>query len=112
MKLIKHYIKDGDYSSIGFMESTGIAYARAYYFADDKKTFFLDSLSVDETFRNKGIGTELQKIREQLALEKGFKYTMLWVKKRTWMRKWYQRRGYHYYKPYKEEKAVWLRKKL
>ena len=112
MELIKHYSKEdyGDFT--GFMEVNGLAYARAYTFNDDKTTFYLDSLSVCENVRGLGYGTELQKVREKIAKEKGYKYTMLWVKKWTWMRKWYKRRGYNYYKPYKAENAVWLRKKL
>ena len=112
MKLIKHYSKEGNCNFIGFMESTGVAYARAYTFDDDKMTFYLDNLSVNLDFRNNGLGTMLQEKREQIAKEKGYKYTMLWVKKGTWMRKWYKRRGYKYYKPYKKENGVWLRKTL
>lgn len=112
MKLIKHYSQEHYGNVIGFMEITGVAYARAYTFNEDTKTFYLDSLSVDEKHRRLGYGTKLQKIREQIAKEKGYKYTMLWVVKGTWMRKWYKKRGYKYYKPYKEENAIWLRKVL
>lgn len=112
MKLIKHHSKEGVCNYIMFMESNGLAYARAYTFDNDQTTFYLDSLSVNLDFRNKGFGTTLQKEREQIAREKGYKYAMLWVKKYTWMRKWYKRRGYKYYKPYKQENAVWLRKLL
>ncbi len=110
MDVIKHYSRDNGMEVIGVMEVNGLAYARAYAFLDDKKTFYLDSLSVCEKVKRLGYGTKLQEMREKIAKEKGYKYTMLWVKKGTWMRKWYGRRGYTYYKPYKEEKAVWLRK--
>jgi len=112
MEYIKHYYQDEVASSIYFMAIDGTSYARLYFFKNDNKTAYLDSLSVSEDVRKKGIGTELQKLREGLAKEMGYKYVVLWVKKGTWMRNWYKRRGYKYLKPYKEEKAVWLRKKL
>ena len=110
MEFIKHYSKLEDCNFIEFMESTGIAYARAYTFDDDKITFYLDRLSVNIDYQLKGIGTKLQIIREQIAKENGYKYVKLWVKKGTWMRAWYKRRGYMYDSPYKEQNAVWLRK--
>lgn len=110
IRFIKHHDHNDAWNSISIMETSGLAFARGYYYNNDSKTFYLDQLSVSLDFRNNGIGTKLQEVREEIAKEKGFKYTMLWVKKGTWMRKWYKRRGYKYYAPYKDEKAVWLRK--
>lgn len=109
---ITHYSKDDNGEFWYIMEKEGNAVARGFYDYSYMKHFYLDSLSVCDDYRNKGIGTELQVIREDIARSKGFKYCVLWVKKGTWMRKWYKRRGYEYYKPFKKEKAVWLRKKL
>lgn len=95
-----------------FMESKGRAFARAYIYDDDPKTIILDWLQVDEDSRNQGFGTWLQKVREELGRELGCKWSMLWVVKGTWQRKWYKRRGYKYFGSFKENKAVWLRKKL
>ena len=98
--------------SFMFMEENGRAFARAYTYNDDKHTIYLDYLNVNLDFRGEGVGTWLQEIREDLGRKLGYKYVCLWVKKGTWQRKWYARRGYKYYKPYKEENAVWLQKRL
>lgn len=112
MRYIKHISKADWGTCFLFMEEKGRAFARAYVFNDDDKSIYLDWLSVDEDFRNKGAGLRLQKIREDLGKKTGCKYSYLWVKKGTWQRKWYARRGYKYFKPKKSEDAIWLRKKL
>jgi GNAT superfamily N-acetyltransferase len=100
-------------SSILIMEKSGNAFARAYWYNDDKTTIYLDWLSVDKKVRMQGIGTELQKIREQIGLQLGATTSCLWVKKDTWMHDWYKRRGYEDWKDYNDEiNAVWMRKHL
>ncbi len=112
IKVIKNYDNRGDSSFINIMEKNGHAYSRGYYFHDDKKVFYLDSLTVDVNHRRKGLGLQMQLIRENIAREMGYKYTMLWVSKKTWMRKWYERRGYKYHSQHDKYNAVWLKKKL
>ena len=111
-EFIIHKSKDGEVRHYYIMEINGHAYARGYTFNDDKKTFYLDSLSVTPKYRGDGIGLKLQELREQMAKKKGYKYTCLWVRKGTWMTKWYKRRGYKYYRKHKNKDSVWLRKKL
>ncbi len=110
------YIRNTSVSDWGtaymFMEKKGLAFARAYTYNDDKGSIYLDWLNVNLDLRGKGIGTELQNIREKLGKELRCKYVYLWVKKGTWQRKWYARRGYKYFSPNKKENAIWLRKKL
>lgn len=99
--------------TIHFMEKNGKAYAKCYYYVDKPKSFCLSDLNVDEDSRRKGYGLKLQLIREELALELGYKYTYLFVEKKSWMKKWYERRGYKYYSKYREDKKmVWMRKKI
>ncbi len=110
------YIRNTSVSDWGvsfwFMEENGRAIARAYTFNDDKRTIYLDWINVNLDLRGKGFGTWLQKVREDLGKKLGYKYACLWVKKGTWQRKWYARRGYKYFSPNKKENAVWLRKEL
>ena len=112
MKTIKNYDKRQDSSFINIMEFNGFAFSRGYYFHDDKRTFYMDQLTVNENHRRKGFGLKMQELREHIARDMGFKYTMLWVVKGIWMRKWYERRGYKYHSQHKKYNAVWLRKKL
>jgi len=112
MKFIEHKYNGKDNSGFYLMEENGIAHARGYYYHDDLEIFYLDSLSVDVDHRRKGIGTNLQNIRERIAKEKGCKYVMLWVEKDTWMVKWYERRGYKYHSEYPEENGAWMKKEL
>ena len=112
MKVIIHINEAEDVTHYYVVEGNGKAFGRAYIFNDSKDTIYLDFLSVAEEHRNKGLGLKMQKIREQIGRDNDCKYSFLWVKKKTWMRKWYERRGYKYHSQYKEENAVWLKKKL
>lgn len=98
--------------AILIMEKHGNAFGRVYWYRDDNSTVYLDSLSVDAKVQQQGIGTELQKMREQMGIVLGAKTSCLWVKQDSWMHKWYQRRGYEDWKNYKKENAVWMRKSL
>jgi GNAT superfamily N-acetyltransferase len=109
---MSHYSKDDWGDCVWLMEKSGKAFARAYWFKDVRKTIYLDSLSVIEESQNQGYGTKMQEIRESIGKELGAKYSCLWVRKGTWMIEWYKKRGYKYYKKYKEENAFWMRKKL
>ena len=111
-EFIVHKFKDKKVCYYMFMEKSGRAFAKGYTFNDDKKTFYMSELTVDPMYRRLGLGLKLQKLREQMAKKKGYKYTCLFVKKGSWMAKWYKRRGYKYYQKYKKKGFVWLRKKL
>ena len=100
-------------SSILIMEKNGKAFGRIYWYYDDNTTVYLDWLSVDEKARRKGIGTNLQEIREEIGVRLGANTSCLWVRKNTWMHDWYKRRGYENWKDYNEEEnAVWMRKSI
>jgi GNAT superfamily N-acetyltransferase len=99
-------------ASVLIMEKRGRAFGRIYWYHDDSTTVYLDCLSVDEKMRKKGIGTNLQEIREQIGLYLNATTSCLWVKRDTWMYKWYKRRGYEYWIDYNEENAIWMRKSL
>lgn len=109
--IIHEFEGDGWYSYY-IIEINGRAYARGYAYDNDKKTFYLDSLSVSPEYRKNGLGLKLQELREQIAREKGYIYTCLWTKKRRWTVKWYKRRGYKYYQKHDNKDSMWLRKKL
>jgi GNAT superfamily N-acetyltransferase len=95
------------------MESSGVAFGRLYFYDDDDYEIgYLDSLSVDESHRNLGIGTQLQVLREEKARELGAQKIKLWVKIDSWQQRWYERRGYYYVGLYQEEGFVWMEKNL
>ncbi len=113
LKFITHLLESEWGSSLYVMEENGNAYARAYWFKDDKTTIYLDSLSVNSDSRNKGIGLKLQEYREQYGISNGYITSCLWVKKGTWMHEWYKRRGYIDYIDHKNEiDCIWMKKKL
>ena len=112
MNLIQHINKSDWGTSIYFMEENGDAYGRAYIYSDSPKTIYLEGLSVIESKRDKGFGTEIQEVRENYGRSVGCKYSMLVVKSDSWMRKWYERRGYKNYGPHDLENHIWMKKKL
>ncbi len=96
-------------SSVLIMEKNGKAFCRTYWFNDNTSTIYFDWLSVNENERRNGIANEL--LNAHIEVAKIFEVeTCLWVKKETWLYKWYKRKGYTDYKNYKEEKnAIWMR---
>lgn len=91
----------------------GRAIGKAFIYNSDPQSVILSDLFVQPEFRNKKYGTILQEIREKIGKDNNCEYAYLFVKKRTWQRKWYGRRGYKYYGKYIEDKnKIWLRKKI
>lgn len=112
-RFISHVMETEWGSSILIMEKRGKAFGRIYWYNDDDTTVYLDILSVDVDIRKQGIGTELQKIREEIGIQLGAKSSCLWTKKDSWVYDWYQRRGYVYLSEYEgEENSAWMKKEL
>jgi hypothetical protein len=109
---IHHYQKSDWGGNLVIIEQTGAAIARVYWFDDRKHFVYLDWLSVSETHRNKGMGTNLQIIREDIGRVFCATHSWLWVKNDTWMIYWYKRRGYVYTGPFEKEDAIWMKKAL
>lgn len=110
---IVHFSLDFWGGFICIMEKNGKAFGRVYWYDYDDTKVFLDMLSVTREARKQGLGTKLQEIREQVGRDLGATTARLWVRKRTWMHKWYKRRGYIGNKYYENDKhAVWMDKLL
>lgn len=113
IEFIYHHKKSSWGRSVLIMAAGGVAFARIYWYNNDEKTAYLDMLSVNEEYRKCGIGTELQKIRELIAISTGATEARLWVDKDSWMHEWYKRRGYTDYADYEHvENCVWMSKRL
>lgn len=86
---------------------------RVYWFHDDTKEIILDSLFVVPERRKQGIGKTIQLVREEIGRGIGAEIAMLWVDSESWMRKWYERRGYEYHAPFRDDMSkVWMSKNL
>lgn len=81
-------------SSILIMEKNGHAFARLCWYNNVSSTTYLDSLIVDDEYRNKGLGTKLQQIRERLSIYLEASSCCLFVEEDSWMKEWNKRRGY------------------
>ena len=113
MDIITHKTKTDWGVYFYFMEKNGIAFGRAYIYNDQPERIFLDSLSIGSKYRGKGYGRQMQVIREKFGKKKGCKYSLLWVKKKTWMEKWYKKRGYEYHSKVKDNVGnIWMKKTL
>ena len=112
-RFISHVTYESWGDSILIMEKNGNAFGHLYWFHDDNTSVYLSWLSVNAKIRQQGMGTELQKLREEMGLHMGAKSSCLWVKKDTWMYNWYKRRGYEEWKDYDgEPNFIWMRKAL
>ena len=108
-----HYNENDWGHSIWIMGHDGISFCRVYWYSDDETTVYLDSLSVTPSERKKGIGTELQEIREEIGITIGAKYSCLSSKKDTWQHEWYKRRGYIDFQNRDDvPNTVWMKKEL
>jgi GNAT superfamily N-acetyltransferase len=94
------------------IKADGVAEASVYWYIDDNTTVYLSNLLVNPNYRNKGIGKKMQEIREQIGKDLNAKTSCLWVKKESWMYKWYQRRGYSDLKDHNQKGFVWMTKPL
>ncbi len=94
------------------IEADRVAEASIYCYLDGNSAVFLSNLKVEPDYQKKGIGTFLQDIREQIGRDVKATHSNLWVKKRSWMRDWYKRRGYIEYGPHPQKGYIWLRKSL
>jgi len=94
------------------IKAYGIAEASIYWYIDDISTVYLSNLIVNSNYRNKGIGEQLQIIREQIGKYLNANNSCLWVKKESWMHQWYKRRGYLDFKDYKQKEFVWMIKSI
>ena len=95
-------------SSVLFMKRDGKAFARTYWFHNQNDTIFLDQLSVSEDSRIKGYGNLILNIH--IVVSERFKLkSLLFVKKNSWMRKWYERKGYTF-DCNKDKNHVWLKR--
>ena len=112
MEVVTHWTKDPEVPCIWFAETSGRVFGRLYWYTGNKSRAFMDHLSVEKESRKKGLGLQMQKLREERAFEMGFENIWLWVVKDSWMVKWYERRGFVYSCEYPKEKAIWMKKKL
>jgi len=106
-RFIKHHEKTNWGYSIHMMEKSGKAYARTYWYNDDKSVIFLEGLHVDEKMCGNGIATKLLEMHIQIAKEKKAS-TQLKVEEGSWMHEWYKRRGYKKYTRCEESNTIWL----
>lgn len=109
---ISHHSIESWGNIIYLMERDGRAFAKIYWF-NDEDAVYLSDLNVDINVRRQGIGTKLQKIREDIGKQIGATEARLWVKIDTWMHDWYLRRGYTDFEiNEKEDNAIWMEKRL
>ena len=94
------------------IKADGIAEASVFWYIDDSSTVYLANLLVNKDYRNKGLGKQLQEIREQIGKDLNANTSCLWVKKDSWMFEWYQRRGYLELKTHSRKGFVWMTKPL
>ena len=94
------------------IKADSVAEASIYWYLDDNSTVYLSNLVVYPQFRNKGVGKQLQEIREQIGRDLNANISCLWVKNGTWMHEWYKRRGYSNLKDHEQKGFVWMSKPL
>ena len=80
--------------SVKLTEINNNGHASFYLYNDDPETIYLCNLRVRHSARNQGLGTEFQRLRENIGRELGFTKSCLASKKDLWMAEWYKRRGY------------------
>lgn len=107
---IIHYAKYTKVESWYIVAADGSAVGRAVKHRG-ARTILLSDLHVSEAYRLNGIGLALQELREKIGRDRGCTRSCLWVERDSWMRGWYERRGYQYLCRYSDD-HVWLKKKL
>lgn len=109
---IYHYTNDKKISDIHLMRKDGLTFCHIYWYNDDNTTIYLESLSVDESIREQGIGTELINMCEEIGITLKAKFNILAVEICSWMYDWYVKLGYIFYSTHTEDGLIWMRKVL
>lgn len=98
---------------ITVMHKQGHSKGHVHWYNDDLSTVVLSNLTVSTDYRKQGLGLKIQYIREDIGRQIGARYSLLWVKKRSWMSRWYKRRGYRWYAKFEDDPGMmWMRKRL
>lgn len=97
------YDEDGN---LKFHITHGDGHVELYIDQFDGESFIVD-LFVPEESRRQGIGGKLLKIAMAAADGLGLVPIYLKVQRRSWMREWYERKGFRYYCT-DEDNYVWM----
>lgn len=93
------------------MEENGNGYVRASIDSDYPDSIYIDNLNVCPKHRERGLGQTLLNECEAIAKQEKKTHSVLWVKKDSWVRRWYLKEGYEYLNV-KNETEVYLMKEL
>lgn len=67
-----------------------------YYYNDWGLDCFINNLRVHKSIRKKGRGQELLELAEKTILQSETRRAYLYVTKRNWVSRWYERNGYSF----------------
>lgn len=84
-----------------------------YLYKDNPNTVYLADLYVDNAVRNKGIGTLIMRICDNIAMLLKASKIILFVEKR-WVKTWYEKLGYKEIKEFTfpVDNAIWMEKAM
>lgn len=84
-----------------------------YLYKDDPNTIYLADLYVDSAVRNKGIGTFIMHICDNIAMQLKASKIVLFVEK-SWVKRWYEKLGYREIKEFTfpVDNAIWMEKDM
>jgi N-acetylglutamate synthase-like GNAT family acetyltransferase len=104
----------GDWNNrvyVFFNNNSVIATAHIYYYYSKPHIAVISNIYVSDAFQGERIGSEIMKIlSDSIRHFKSFTEIRLWVKRGSWMQKWYERLGFKYLKD-KDDNDIWMQKK-
>lgn len=65
-----------------------------YYYSDDLEDLYLSNVFVNPKFRQKGYGDKILDFAFKFAKQHNFSQLFLNVSKNSWVKQWYQSRGF------------------
>lgn len=96
MNLTKQYEKTEWGNRIMFSNDDSTIRFALYTYDDDPNTLYFSNLFVDDNIRGNGLGDEILNYVFNYAKSKSYNSIILNVVKNSWVRKWYERKGFHY----------------
>lgn len=111
-RFISHSIENDSVGIRYFMESTGRAFIKTYWYKDDESVIYFTGLSISKDYKRNHLATELLNLCTLWYKVSSIKTIRMVVLKDSWLCDWYKSLGYYYIKDDDDTDYIWMETKI